>query len=86
MRFTYETNTTDITDLSSDKVFKYENETLIFPSLKANSSICVYSINGTVVFRKNIHSSGEYAFPLDNLNAGVYLVNVNGLTYKIKIK
>lgn len=85
-RFTYETATTDITDLKSDEIFKYENEALIFPSLKANSTVSVCSVNGNVVFRKTVLAQGEYAFPLKNLNAGVYIVQVNGLTYKILIK
>ena len=58
-------------------------ESLLFPALKANSTVSVYSLNGTLVFKKTIHQNGEYAFPLSNLNAGVYMVNVNGLTYKI---
>ena len=84
-RFTYEDNTaTVITNLQTDESpFKLTGESLLFPALKANSTVSVYSLNGTLVFKKTIRQNGEYAFPLSNLNAGVYMVNVNGLTYKI---
>lgn len=83
-RFTYESGgTTDITDLKYNCTFNFQNEALIFPALSANSAISIYSLNGFLVFKKTVQTAGEYAFPLSNLNAGMYLVNVNGMTYKI---
>ncbi|MBQ4391703.1 MAG: T9SS type A sorting domain-containing protein [Prevotella sp.] len=84
-RFTYEVNdeTTIINLQTEESQFRLTRELLLFPSLKANSTVSVYSLNGIQIFRKTIHQKGEYAFPLSNLNAGVYMVNVNGLTYKI---
>ena len=84
-RFTYETNdeTTIVNLQTEESLFKLTGESLLFPSLKANSTVSVYSLNGTQVFKKTIRQKGEYAFPLSNLSAGVYMVNVNGLTYKI---
>lgn len=85
VRFTYEANDiSSITNLQTDEsVFKLNGESLLFPTLKANSTIYVYSLNGSLVFKKTVLQDGEYAFPLSDLNAGVYMVNVNGLTYKI---
>lgn len=84
-RFTYEDNTsTAITNLqTNESTFKLDGESLLFPALKANSTVSVYSLNGTLVFKKTIRQNGEYSFPLSSLNTGVYLVSVNGLTYKI---
>ena len=84
-RFTYEDNSaTGITNLQTDESsFKLNGESLLFPALKANSTVSLYTLNGTLVFKKTVRQNGEYAFPLSNLNAGVYMVNVNGLTYKI---
>lgn len=84
-RFTYENDeVVSITNLQTDESnFKLNGESLLFPALKANSTVYVYSLNGTLVFKKTVRQNGEYAFPLSNLNAGVYMVNVNGLTYKI---
>lgn len=83
--FTYEENTSSvINNLQTDEsAFRLNGESLLFPSLKANSTVLVYSLNGTIVFHKTIRQNGEYVFLLSNLNAGVYMVNVNGLTYKI---
>ena len=84
-RFTYESSdNTAIRDLKTDKVsFKLEGESLLFPALSANSTVSLHALNGTLVFSKTVTESGEYSFPLSSLNSGVYLVTVNGLTYKI---
>lgn len=84
-RFTYEGNTaTSITNLQTDESpFKVTGESLLFPALKENCTVAVYSLNGTLIFKKTVRQNGEYAFPLSNLNTGVYMINVNGLTYKI---
>jgi hypothetical protein len=73
-RFTYETNdeTTIVNLQTEESLFKLTGESLLFPSLKANSTVSVYSLNGTQVFKKTIRQKGEYAFPLSNLSAGVY--------------
>lgn len=84
-RFTYEDETvTAITNLQTDKsLVILEGESLLFPALKANSTVSVYSLNGTLVFKKTVQAAGDYSFPISNLNTGVYLVSVNGLTYKL---
>lgn len=84
-RFTYElSEITAIRNLETDeKSFKLEGESLLFSALKTNSTIAIYALNGTLVMKKNMRKSGEYALPLSNLTPGVYMVNVNGLTYKI---
>ena len=84
-RFTYETSeNTAIRDLNTDKeIFKLDGESLLFPALKPQSTVSLHTLNGTQVFSKTVQDSGEYSFPLSNLNAGVYMVTVNGITYKI---
>lgn len=84
LRFTYENVTsTDITDLKSNGIFRFQNNALVFPALPTNSTISVYTLNGILVFQKTVQTAGEYAFSISNLNTGIYLINVNGLTYKI---
>ena len=87
-RFTYEDNTTTaITNLQTGKAsVKLDGESLLFPALKANSTVSLYSLNGTLIFQKKIQEDGKYAFSLSNLNTGVYIVKVNGITYKITLK
>ena len=84
-RFTYENSaTTGITNLNNGETpLKLDKEFLLFPSLKANSTVSVCSANGTLVFKQTVRKDGDYSFPISNLNAGIYMVNVNGLTYKI---
>ena len=86
--FTYEANETSyITNLQTDDtLFKLDGEYLLFPALKSNSTVSVFSIKGTIVFKRTLRENGEYAFPLSDLNAGVYIINVNGLSYKIMKK
>ena len=84
-RFTYEPLPVDaVRDILTDNVsFRIDVESLLFPTLKANSTVSIHSLDGTLVFKKTVQTAGEYSFPLSNLNAGVYVVSVNGLTYKI---
>lgn len=84
-RFVYEkSDATGLTDLCTDETpFNFNGEYLLFPSLKANSIVSIYNLNGTLAFKKGVTTAGEYAFSLSNLGRGVYIVNVNGLTYKI---
>lgn len=83
--FTYEyTPPVGVTNLQTDELlFKIDGESLLFLDLKANSSIFIYTVNGALVFKKIVQEEGEYSFPLSYLNSGVYLISVNGLTYKI---
>ena len=85
LRFTYEANDdTAIRDLKTDKVsFKLDGESLLFMDLSPNSTVSLHTLNGESVFSKTVQTAGEYSFPLSNLTTGVYLVTVNGLTYKI---
>ena len=83
-RFTYEDNaTTDIEDLeTASQTYKFNDEYLLFSNLKASSCIAIYSIEGMLIFQEYIHNN-EYVFPLSQLTTGVYVVNVNNLTYQI---
>lgn len=85
-RITYESvDMSEITDIgSNDKPFNIGCNSLIFPDMKANSVVSIYALDGVLVFVKEVDCDGEYAFPLAKLSAGVYLVNVNGVTYKIE--
>jgi hypothetical protein len=84
-RFTYESDeNVNLIDIKTEEmVFKLRGESLLFPALKANSTVSVYSLNGTLVLKKNIQVTGEYFFPLATLNTGVYVVTVNGISYKV---
>lgn len=84
-RFTYEkADATVMKDMVNENTsFRIDGETLLFPSLKSNSIVSFYSVNGTLVFNKRIAQHGRYAFPISNLSPGIYIIQVNGSTYKI---
>ena len=74
----------ELSDIQSESLpCIFDGNTLLFPALRANSTVSLYSLNGTLIFNKTVRTAGEYSFPLSGLNAGVYVVTVNGLTYKI---
>lgn len=87
-RITYEyDNITNVLSLQTDEqLFKLEGEALIFPSLRAKSTVNIYALDGRQVFKKSIRKNGGYAFPLSMLGAGMYIVSINGVTYKIMKK
>lgn len=84
-KFTYEySESSNVTDLRTDNpIIKLDGENLLLSALPANSSISIYSSNGTLVFQKDIRQAGKYAFPLSNLEKGVYIIKTNSLTHKI---
>lgn len=84
-RFTYESDApTAITNLNNGKTsMSLDGESLLFPALTEGSTVAIYDMGGKTILSKSITATGEYSFPLSSLNAGVYMVSVNGLTYKI---
>ena len=78
---------TAIKDITTESVsFELDEESLLFPSLKPQSTVSLCGLNGFVYFSKTIKEGGEYSFPISSLSNGVYLVSVNGLTYKFQKK
>lgn len=84
-RFTYvASDNTAIRDLKTDKsIFNFDGEQLIFPDLKTDDIVSIYTVGGSLVLRKELSEDGEYGLSLSNLASGTYMVEVNGLTYKI---
>lgn len=84
-RFTYGTvDNTGISNVENEqKEILIGESCLIFPTLKANSVISIFRIDGTLLFNKKIVHSGEYAYSMVSLTKGIYIVTVNGVSYKI---
>jgi hypothetical protein len=84
-KFTYEWGEgSGINNIAADNTsMKFDGSAIVFPALEAGSRIMVYASNGSLVMNKTVSEAGEYAFPLSSLSQGVYMVNVNGKTYKI---
>ena len=85
-KFTYEDpESQGIRNIENDKYssFKFDGEMLLFPSLKAGSKVAIHNLGGVLVFSRTIEVAGDYSFPISHLDKGVYVVSVDGLTYKI---
>ena len=85
-KFTYEDSESQgIGNVENDKEssFKFDGEMLLFPSLKMGSKVSIHNLGGVLVFTRTIEAAGDYSFPISHLDKGVYVVSVDGLTYKI---
>ena len=86
LRFTYEKkDASSLLDITTGRAssFRQDGDCLVFTGLAAGSNVSLRSLNGALVFSKAVQAQGEYSFSLSGLAAGVYLVTVNGTTYKI---
>lgn len=84
-RFTYEANGDEaIRSIETgDNAFRFDGDLLLFPSLAAGSTVSVHTLGGSLVLSRTVSAAGQYSFPVSHLDMGVYIVSVNGLTYKI---
>lgn len=74
-------------DMQTDeKIFAIKGNILIFPSLKANSHVVIFSVNGKLFFQKTTTQIGTFSYDICNLPKGIYLICVNDLSYKILVK
>ncbi len=69
--------------INDDPVINMDKDQLVFQSLKENSIVAIWSLNGTEILRKTVHKTGCYSFYIGNLPNGVYIVSLNGLNYKL---
>lgn len=85
VRYTYESRdvATDVIDISNESQIVQQRDMLLFENLQKGSNIDVYTASGMLVLHCQTTSSGAYALPIEILLRGVYVVNVNGLTYKM---
>lgn len=70
--------------VAADGGFSFDGDNLSFSNLPEGSSVVVCALNGAVV--RNADACGDYLLPLQGLAPGVYVVSVNGMSYKISVK
>ena len=63
--------------------FSQDGETLTFKGLKPTTKIMLYSTSGQVLRTIKPNNSDKIAVSISQYPAGVYLVKVNDVTYKI---
>lgn len=88
-RITYErTDLTGIINVDGKKVnpFNFTGESLLFPASNTDVTVKIYSTDGKLVIDHNVRKGDTLAFSLNFLNKGIYMVSVNGVTYKIVVR
>ncbi len=83
-RFTYSDGTNGIMSTYSMKVTLSDNgEVLTFDGLRPQTSITLYNIAGQLLSITNSDSSPQVKVSVSDLPTGVYIIKVNGVSYKI---
>lgn len=62
----------------------FDGDNMTFTGLPAGSVVNVYAADGHLV--ASTAAQGEFTLPLGSLSAGVYIVTVNNMSYKISVK
>ena len=85
LRWTYQQRTVSgISDATADKTHPFmEGDHLVVSQLKEGTTVRVYAADGREVLQKTMTRDGACRIPLNRLRTGVYVVQVNSLTYKI---
>ena len=85
VRWTYQPRTVSgINDTSADRAHPFmDGEQLVISQLKEGTTVRVYAADGREVLQKTMKRDGACRIPLTRLQTGVYVVQVNTLTYKI---
>ena len=78
----------DISSVITSFTSKYQpmvaGRTVYFFNLPAGSDIAVYTVDGRIV--KTLAADGDAVLSLEDVPAGIYIVNVNKTTIKIALK
>lgn len=87
-RFTFEKGqNTGVRNINSiESHISFDGNLLCFHNLSMNSNVSLYSYNGNLIFKDRIPNGKDYTLPLSNLDAGIYIVTINGMSYKFAKK
>ena len=83
-KITYENVIVDgiINLTAQEPIISFNGEMLVFPSIETNSTVSLYRQDGKLVLKKTILQKGEYDIPIHTVEKGLYIVDLNGITYK----
>lgn len=82
-RFTYGYSSVDINTPKIDVVFSSDGETLTFTGLRPHTPISLYNVAGMLLKTIDSGNSQKAVVSASHLPVGVYVVKVDGGTYKI---
>jgi len=72
----------DVKTVNSDNIKLMSGKSFIRAEFNGNAIVEVYSLSGIVVKQANATNT----ISIDNLNAGLYIVKINGSAYKVVVK
>lgn len=82
-RITYENAVTDISNTVTNEPLRFDGETLFITSPSEKIDVCIYTLNGRLVQKYSMNTSDMSTISLSSYNAGIYIVRVNELIYRI---
>lgn len=88
-RFTYESASGIEKVANSDTLirpFDVSGDILIFHTTSQSLSIEVFSIDGRLIGHHEVEANKTFSIPLDTFVEGIYIIRINGISYKISIK
>lgn len=85
MRFTYaKKSTSGISEqVENPTGVSFEGDVLVISQLKANTTACIYALDGKLIRQLKPQRAGTYRISLSELPSGLYLVKADNVTYKI---
>lgn len=85
VRWTYQQRTiSGISEVDADRTHPFmDGQQLVVSQLKEGTTLRIYAADGRQVMEKVMTRDGACRIPLNRLQTGVYVVQVNTLTYKI---
>ena len=74
------------TEAETKKPFTQTSEALVFSSDKEILDVKIVAVSGTVVKRFTVQNGSTFTLPLSQIPTGVYVINVNNISYKVSIR
>lgn len=83
-KFVYISGTEDIQNIKGDKFeISKDGRFLTLSGLKSDTNAYLYSVNGILMERIHVTASTSISINLESYPLGVYMIKVDGATYKI---
>lgn len=73
-----------VNEMGKDAGVEYSGRSMRFTGLGADSRISVFDLKGNCL--RSAEASGDYELSLEGLAPAVYVVRVNGMSYKIAVR
>lgn len=88
-KMTYDSNNVvkiENLDRKKEKPFTSNGETITFLSSENDLRVQVVSLNGTIIHNFSVKRGSSSSISLRSFSTNVYMIIVNGVTYKIMLK